>query len=122
MFTANITLTDNAAVSKTFNLISQTGQSTLRVDTASPTYSPRSMAIRHSSSGKEPNIVDRHNVIFTDVKTDVDGSSSTASVSITIAMPRNDNHTADDIKHLLLGFAVEFLTASNIDALLRGES
>jgi len=100
------------------------------IDQATNLTAPGTLAIRHSTSGKGPDVTDRHLVQVTKVVVDSSGKQVTGTVNLTVAVPRNTAVTPTIVKHMLANIvdlltdgAITGITATtNIDALLRGES
>lgn len=127
---ANDIVLDNADGSDvTYRLTSQGSDGSRRVDIASTLALPGVLQVRHSSSGKVPNIVDRHLVSLTRTV-----ATSTGSVQVvcnfTITIPR-DVAVTSTIIHNVISNVIDFLddgaltgfaSTANVDAILRGES
>lgn len=120
-FSSSLSINDSAAAAKSFVLISQNGQDSERIDSASTATQPRKLAIRHTVQGKGVAAVDRHLVQFSDTKLDAAGNPVTAVVNLTIAVPRSSTITATNIKDLWY-FVKNFVTDANLDSLKLGES
>ena len=112
-----------------YRLVSSSPEGTRRIDIASTLAIPSTLVIKHSQSGKLPNIVDRHLV---QVNRSVATSTGTAAVNVnlTVNVPR-DVAVTPTLVHNAISNVVDFLldlastglaTTANIDAILRGES
>lgn len=123
MLAQNLVISNFSDVDKTFNLNFQQGNETRRQTVDSSPTEPVQMIIRHSAGGKSPDVVDRHNVIFSITKIDEDtGKVLTVQTSVTITVPRNTVVT--DLMILdTVTFARNFLESdATVLALRRNES
>lgn len=131
MFNTNLILDDASGDDITFNLVSQDGTGTRRVDIASAHPNLRVLNIKHSTSGNAASgITDRHLVQLVETKELAAGGSVDITVNFTINVPRFSDVTPamvlDDVAIVLDlitdGALVNPMTAVNLNALLRGES
>lgn len=113
----------------TFRLTQSDSTGTRRIDIASTLALPTTLVIKHSTSGKSPNVVDRHLVqVNRTVSTTLGSVQVTANFTLTV--PRDIAVTSviihDVVSHLLDflddGALTGFASTVNVDALLRGES
>jgi hypothetical protein len=112
-----------------FRMVSQDQTGSRRIDIASTLALPTTLVIKHSTTGKPPDLVDRHLVQLNKTVTAAIGTV-TANVNLTLTVPRNVAITPTII-HDLVTHIVDFLTdgaatglatSANIDSILRGES
>lgn len=113
----------------TYRLTQSDQSGTRRIDIASTLALPSTLVIKHSTSGKTPNVVDRHLVqVNKSVATTLGSVVVTANFTLTV--PRDVAVTTtiihDVVSNLLDflddGLLTGFASTANIDALLRGES
>jgi len=113
----------------TFRLTQSDQTGTRRIDIGSTLALPATLIIKHSVSGKTPNVIDRHLVqVNKTVATTLGSTAVTANFTLTV--PRDVAVTAviihDVVSHLLDflddGALTGFASTVNVDALLRGES
>lgn len=127
---ANDLTLDNADGSDVvYRLVNNSADGTRRLDVASSVALPSVLSIKHSVTGKAPNLVDRHLVQLTKTKAAAVGTVA-ASVNFTLTIPRDTAISTTDI-HNLVANVVDFLsdggitglaTQANVDAVVRGES
>jgi hypothetical protein len=129
MLSSDITLDKKDGTDVVFRLVNSSADGSRRIDVASSLALPNTLVIKHTQSGKAPNIIDRHLVQLNKAV-----ATSTGSVvlncNFTIAVPRDVAVTPtmvyDVICHIvdLLqdGAVTGLATTANIDSLLRGES
>jgi hypothetical protein len=123
MFASNLSINDAAAVSKTFNLISQDGQTTVRSDiSVTDPAQPRLCTIRHQVIRKGDQITARHNVVFAKTIQDAQGNDITATASLVVSVPRETGMTQAAVVEDLVVFIKNLMTSANLTILLRGES
>jgi hypothetical protein len=103
------------------------------LDTANSTPSePRGFRLKHSTSGKGVDAIDRHLIQFYQTKLDSLGVPRTGVINVTLSFPRATvitstimyNIIANTIDLLMAGVfatSVTSLTTTNVDKLLRGE-
>ena len=112
-----------------FRMVSQSPDATRRIDIASTLALPTVLIIKHSTSGKLPNVVDRHLVQVNKTVPTTSGTS-TVNCNFTVTVPR-DVAVTPTVVHDVISNVIDFLTdlsstglatTANIDALLRGES
>jgi hypothetical protein len=130
MLAQTLTLDDRAGVDVVYQLVSQNGTETRRIDAATNLAYPRQLSIKHTVQGSALDAVDRHLIQFTDTVSGAKGPV-TATVNLTIAMPRDPAMTQQKVETLLANL-VDFLsdgsiatplpTVVNVTAILRGES
>lgn len=129
MLANDLTLDKKDGTDVVYRLTSSMPDGSRRIDVASTLALPATLIIRHSVTGKAPNLVDRHLVQLT--KT-VSASIGTATLNcnFTITVPRDVALTPTviyDVITNLLDFLQDgaitgLATTANIDAILRGES
>lgn len=129
MLANDLTLDKADGTDVVFRLQSQLADGSRRIDVASTLALPTTLVIKHSVSGKAPNVIDRHLI---QVNKTVEASIGTATVLVnfTVTVPRDVSVTPTVI-HDVISHLVDFLTdltgtglatTANIDAILRGES
>jgi len=129
MLANDLTLDKQDGTDVVYKLVKTDGTGSQRIDPTTTLSTPKLMTIRHSTSGKGADAVDRHLVSFSQT---VAGSLAprTTTVNVTIASPRDVAVTQQMIRDLIVN-AIDFLsdgaiasqaTTANIDAILRGES
>lgn len=127
------TLDGRAGADQTFTLLGADNTGSTRLDTASTLTEPKRLNIKHSSSGQGAAAIDRHLIQTSNTKLNTAGVARTATVNLTIAVPRDTVITAaivedliSNIISLMSGGAFSTTTGltsnANITALLRGES
>jgi len=129
MLANDLTLDNKDGTDVVYRLISQSSDGSRRTDIASTLALPAVLNIKHSVTGKAPNIVDRHLVQLTKVVPTASGSA-TINVNFTVTVPRDvavtqvmiHNAVSNVIDFLLDGASTGLATTANIDAILRGES
>lgn len=122
MFASTITINDRVPAAKDFKQITLEDRGSTRMDASSTTLSPRKMTIRHSTSGKGVDVVDRHLLQFSTVKIDSEGVARTLVVNTTLAVPRNAAIVRTDIDDLIAFIRNWLNVTANVDGLLIGES
>lgn len=123
MFASNITINDNAAAAKVFKQISSDATGSVRMDDSTTNITPRKMVIRHTVSTPKGSQyeVDRHLLQFSVVKTDTENEPVTATVNLTVSVPRSTAVAQADVDHLL-AFAKNWIgVGSNVSGLMIGE-
>jgi len=123
-FASTLTINNAAAAAKSFVLNLLAGNSSERIESTSTLTNPVKMMIRHSYTPKKGvnDAYDRHAVTFTKAVTDADDMVHTASVTITMTVPRVSDITRTDLNDLL-AFARNFTgVTTNVDSLLINES
>ena len=129
MLANDITLDKANGDDVVFRLVSQGTDGSKRIDVASSLALPTTLVIKHSVSGKSPNIVDRHLIQVNKTVVTTTGTA-TVNVNFTVTIPR-DVALTPTIIHDVITHIVDFLTdgaatglatSANIDAVLRGES
>lgn len=129
MLANDLTLDNAGGTDVVFRLVSNDQSGTRRIDVASTLALPNTLTIRHSVSGKAPNIVDRHLVQFTKMVATSLGSVP-VNCNFTLTIPRDSAVTTTivhDVVSNLLDFLSDsaltgFASTANVDAILRGES
>jgi len=116
-----LSIADHSAATKTFVSVSPIVGGSNRLDSSSTLAAPRTMSIRHTSTGKGSSAVDRHLVQFQTTKVDASGNPYTATVNLTIAMARSGAVTSADVLDMI-SFIKNFLTDANVGSILIGES
>lgn len=128
MLDANLTIV-GASTSPQYNLVSQVGQASLRVQTDSTLDKPITLGIKHNVTGKALTVTDRHLVSFSD--TPVTDGVPPMIINLTMAVPREGSYAATDIAdyilqafNLLMGTAVDGadVNLAVLNKVLRGES
>jgi len=127
---ANDLVLDNAGgADVTFRLVSQDGAGSRRIDIASTLALPSALVIKHSTTGKSPNVVDRHLIQLNKTVPTALGSV-TMNANFTLTIPR-DAAVTSAIVHDVISNMLDFLSdggltgfasTANVDAVLRGES
>jgi hypothetical protein len=130
--TATQTLDDASGDAVTYSLIGEDKTGSIRMDSATTLTEPRKLEIKHSSSGKGADVVDRHLVQASHLKVAGTGQTRTAVVNLTLAVPRDSVITATIVQDLLAaiidlitdgGFGDSgFVGVTNLSAIMRGES
>lgn len=92
------------------------------MDASSTTLSPRKMAIRHTTSGKDVDVVDRHLVQFSTVKIDTLGVARSLVTNVTVAVPRSAAILRTDIDDHIAFLRNWLGVTTNVDGILIGES
>ena len=129
MLANDITLDKANGDDVVFRLVSQGPDGSKRIDVASSLALPNVLTIKHSVTGKAPNVVDRHLVQVNKTVVTTTGSAS-INCNFTVTVPRDVALTPtlihDAICHIVDfltdGAATGLATSANIDAVLRGES
>lgn len=129
MLANDITLDNKDGTDVVYRLTSQTSDGTRRLDVATTLALPGQLSIKHSVTGKAPNIVDRHLV---QLSRTVAASLGVATVNanFTLTVPRDVavtnvvvyNVVSNILDFLSDGALTGMATVANVDALLRGES
>jgi len=129
MLDPNLTVDDINGTTHSYNLISQVGQSSTRVDANTSLATPQSMLIQHKEEGKGTRVVDRHLISYRAVSTDP--LIPPMVINITIAKPRFGEFLENDVLvgitelfELLFDNSLSFASTTflNTEAILRGES
>lgn len=129
-FTDDLVLDDVSGDDVTYRRTSSDSQGTTRIDIATTLQEPAFLRIRHQTTGKGGDAVDRHLVQFERTKLDANGTPRTLTVNFTMAVPRSTAITSalvqDQVMNLLdllaSGGLASLASTANIDSLLRGES
>jgi hypothetical protein len=129
MLASDLTLDKADGTDQIFRLVSQDGSGSRRLDIASTLALPSVLNIKHSVSGKEPSIVDRHLVSFSKTLPSTVGSV-TATVNFTLTVPRDVAVTSAVIWDMVCsmldllsdGSVASYTAHNNVDSLLRGEA
>lgn len=129
MLANDLTLDNANGTDVVYRLTSQGSDGSRRVDIASSLALPNVLQVKHSQSGKAPNVIDRHLVSLT--KTVAAASGTVAVVcNFTVTVPR-DVAVTTTLVHDAVSNVLDFLSDSaltgfastaNVDAILRGES
>jgi hypothetical protein len=132
MLTQNLLLDDKTGDEITFNLQSYLPDGSRRVDITSTYTDERALEIRHTSSGKAGNVVDRHLISAFVTKQDSAGIPRKGVVNVTFTLPRSAAVSQDDVIDLFAvivdlacdgGFSSAGISGTaNLSAILRGES
>lgn len=117
-FSDSIILKNAAAQNVTMSRISDDASKSNYLDVASTLSTPRTMSLGHQMS-TSPSGVDRHLVKLTKTVLDANSKQQTATINLTINMPRVGivRGDIDDLVAMLK----EFLVTANMDKLVRGE-
>lgn len=130
-FAADIVVDDASGDDVTYRLRSSEANGTQRIDIATDLRNPALLTIRHSTTGKGLDAVDRHLVSMTRALTNTNGNQVVLTLNFTLAVPRDSVVTNqivyDQVANLLDFLSDGALSAglSDTDAitsLLRGES
>jgi hypothetical protein len=132
MLTANLTLDDASGDAVTYNLQNYPQNGAQRIDVSRASNEPRTLLIQHTASGKGSAVVDRHLISAKVTELDAGGSPFTATVNLTMAVPRSTAISQTDVLDCLAaiidlvsdgGFGDSgFTGTTNAAAILRGES
>jgi len=126
---SDLTLDKADGTDVVYRLVSTDQTGSRRIDIASTLALPATLVIKHSVSGKSPNVIDRHLVQLNKVVATAVGTT-TMNCNFTITVPRDVAVTgtvvSDVVSNLLDFLSDSALTGytphANLDALLRGES
>ena len=130
-FASDLVLDDADGTDVTYRLRATLPDGSQRIDIATDLRNPALLTIKHSSTGKGTDAIDRHLASFTRTLTDTNGKQVTLTVNFTLAVPRNSVVTNqivyDQVANLLDFLSDGTLTTAlsdtdAIQALLRGES
>lgn len=123
-FSNDIVIADAAAANKTFKLISLTDGNSSRIDSASNLTTPRSMFIKHQTSGSKANgnISDRHLVSFSATYLDGANKEQVAVLNLTVQVPRSTAVSRANVNDLIAFARNWFGVSANVDGLLINES
>lgn len=132
MLTANLSLDDATGDLVAYNLQVYLPDGARRIDIASTPTEPRLLEIKHTTSGKNSDIVDRHLISASLTKLDGAGVPRKGIVNLTFTQPRSTSISNNDLFDLLAaivdlvgdgGFGDSgFTGTTNATAILRGES
>jgi len=132
MLTANLLLDDKTGDEIAFNLQAYLPDGARRIDTASTPSEPRTLEIRHTTSGKDGSAVDRHLLSASVTKLDAAGIPRKGIVNVTFTLPRSSAVSQDNVIDLFAsivdlacdgGFTSAGMSGTaNLLAILRGES
>jgi len=126
---SDLTLDKADGTDVVFRLVSTDTTGSRRIDIASTLALPATLVIKHSVSGKSPNVIDRHLVQLNKVIPTAVGSV-TLTANFTLTVPRDVAVTSAevfDITSNVLDFLSDsaltgYAAHANLEALLRGES
>lgn len=129
MLASDLTLKSAAGTDATYRMISQDQTGTRRIDIASTLALPGVLSIKHSVSGKSPNIVDRHLIQLNRTLAAALGSV-TLNANFTLTVPRDVAVTPTAVRDVVSnildlltdGTYTGTATTPTLDAILRGES
>lgn len=94
----------------------------VRINTATDLTLPEYLTVRHSTSGRGDQTIDRHLCQFTRAERDADtGSIYTSQLNVTFVVPRVNLFSTAEIERLW-DLQKELITAANLAKLLRGET
>lgn len=129
MLANDLTLDKADGTDVVYRLTQNMPDGTRRIDIASTLALPATLVIKHSTTGKAPNVVDRHLVQLNKTLATATGSV-TLNANFTLTIPRDAVVTNLEV-HNVIANMLDFLldatlstdtTFVNVDALLRGES
>lgn len=129
MLANDLTLDKADGTDVVYRLTQNMPDGTRRIDIASTLALPATLVIKHSTTGKAPNVVDRHLVQLNKTLATATGSV-TLNANFTLTIPRDTVVTSTEV-HDVIANMLDFLLDSslstdttfvNVDALLRGES
>lgn len=129
MLANDLTLDNASGTDVVFRLVSQSPDGSRRIDIGSTLALPSTLVIKHSVSGKIPNVTDRHLIQLNKTVATALGSTS-ITVNFTLTVPRDVAVTPTEVKDVIANL-LDFLTDStlagwsattNVEAILRGES
>jgi hypothetical protein len=129
MLSSDLTLKNAGGTDVVYRLISQDQAGTRRIDVASTLALPSILSIKHSVSGKVPNVVDRHLIQLNKTIATATGST-VVNANFTLTVPR-DVAVTPTILHDIVSNMLDLLTdgtytgtatTPTLDAILRGES
>lgn len=130
MLANDLTLDKKDGTDVLFRLVSQTPEGSRRIDISSTLALPNTLSIKHSTTGKAPNLIDRHLIQLNKTVATSTGSAI-VNTNLTVSVPRDvavtSTHVYDLLTHLIdfltdLTVISGLATNANIDAVLRGES
>lgn len=126
---SDLTLDKADGTDVVYRLVSTDTTGSRRIDIASTLALPATLVIKHSVSGKSPNVLDRHLVQLNKTVATAVGVT-TLNCNFTITIPRDVAVTAAEVADVVSNL-IDFLsdsalsgyaTHANLDALMRGES
>jgi len=118
---ADQTIAGDSSSTRTYALTSLVNGSSVRQNAAAPVGLPEQLLISHQESSRSGFPLDRHLVRLNLAKLAGNGSTAlTASVYVTIEVPRDSNITVAMIRDMRTQM-VNFLTNANLDKILNGE-
>lgn len=129
MLSSDLTLKSATGSDVIYRLISQDSTGTRRIDIASTLALPAVLSIKHSVSGKSPNVTDRHLIQLNKTVATATGTTI-LTVNFTLTVPR-DVAVTPAILHDAVSSILDLLTdgtytgtatTPTLDAILRGES
>lgn len=131
MLSATLALDDASGDEVSYvSIVGAPGESR-RIDAASTLTEPKLLVIKHTTSGKGADVVDRHLVQFSQTEEGAGGTPRTAVVNFTMAVPRDSAITSAmiyDLASNLIDLIADGSFSSsgiggttNLAALLRGE-
>jgi hypothetical protein len=130
-FAADLVLDDADGTDVTYRLRSSSADGSQRIDIATDLRNPALLTLKHTTTGKGTDAIDRHLVQFTRTLTDTNGKQATLTLNTTLNVPRNSVITNqivyDQVANLLDFLSDGALTSGLADtdavtALLRGEN
>lgn len=129
MLASDLTLDKADGTDVVFRLVSTGADGSRRIDVGSTLALPSTLVIKHSTSGKPPNIIDRHLIQLNKTLPTALGSV-TVNANFTLTVPRDSAVTLVEIHNIvsnMLDFLSDsgltgFASTANVDAILRGES
>jgi hypothetical protein len=128
---ATLTLDDASGDAIVYNQLFADSGGSKRYDVASTLIEPRNLVVKHSIQGSGADAIDRHLVQFTHTKVTTSGAPKTATVNLTLSIPRDSVITAT-IVHDLVANLVDLISdggfgdsgftgVTNLSAIARGE-
>lgn len=129
MLSSDLTLKSSAGTDVVYRLVSQDSTGTRRIDIASTLALPATLSIKHSVSGKIPNVTDRHLIQLNKTIATTTGTT-TLNANFTLTVPR-DVAVTPTLLHDIVSNILDLLTdgtytgtatTPTLDAILRGES
>lgn len=129
MLASDLTLDKADGTDVVFRLVSTGADGSRRIDVGSTLALPSTLVIKHSTSGKPPNVIDRHLIQLNKTLPTALGSV-TVNANFTLTVPRDSAVTLVEIHNIvsnMLDFLSDsgltgFASTANVDAILRGES
>lgn len=119
---STLVLGDATPTNRNFVTVSTDATGAIRIDDSTTLALPRYLTIRHSAQkNKAGEITDRHLVQLAVTKADASGKVATATVNVTIAVPRNGIVSREDVNHIVAFARAITGSIPTMDAILRNE-